>query len=60
LSAYIMTALPFVVAGVLQLVNPQYMRSLYQDPAGLQILIGALLMMGVGVLWMFRLTKIRI
>jgi tight adherence protein B len=55
-----MTALPFVVAGVLQLVNPQYMRSLYQDPAGLQILIGALLMMGVGVLWMFRLTKIRI
>jgi hypothetical protein len=60
LSAYIMTALPFVVAGVLQLVNPLYMKNLYQDPAGLQILIGALLMMSAGVLWMFRIIKIRI
>ena len=60
LSAYILTTLPFAVAGVLQLVNPQYMKNLYQDPAGLQILIGALLMMGAGVLWMFRIIKIRI
>jgi tight adherence protein B len=60
LSAYILTILPFAVAGVLQLVNPQYMKNLYQDPAGLQILIGALLMMGAGVLWMFRIIKIRI
>lgn len=60
LSAYIMTALPFFVAGVLQIVNPKYMRVLYTDPTGIQVVIGALVMMAVGVLWLWRITKIRV
>lgn len=60
LSAYIMTALPFFVAGALQLMNPGYMTILYTDPDGIRLVTGALVMMAVGVLWLWRITKIRV
>jgi hypothetical protein len=37
LSAVILTALPFAVAGVVQLVNPGFLAVLWSDPAGTQI-----------------------
>lgn len=60
LSAYILVALPFVLAGVIQVINPKYMAVLFADPTGVKILIGALVMMTVGMALLWRITKIRV
>jgi tight adherence protein B len=60
LSAQILTALPFVVAMVINLVNPEFMKVLWTDPTGLQFVGGALLLMLVGYYWMRRIIKIRV
>ena len=60
LSAVILTALPFVVALVVNLVNPKFMAVLWTDPAGLRIVGVALLMMVVGIFWMRQIIRIRV
>lgn len=60
LSAYILTALPFFVAGMLFLVSPAYLDALITDPAGIRLVIGALVMMAVGAFLMWRIIDIRI
>ena len=60
LSAYIMLALPFVVAGALQFVNPGYMRLLIESEEGLRVVWMSLLMMALGTLWMWRIVKIKV
>lgn len=60
LSAYIMLALPFVVAGALQLVNPKYIGVLFDTEEGRRVVSISLLMMVVGMLWMWRVVKIKV
>lgn len=60
LSAQILTALPFVVAMVINLVNPEFMKVLWTDPTGLKFVGGALLLMLAGYYWMRRIIKIRV
>ncbi len=60
LSAYILIALPFATAAVIFLVNPEFMKILWTDPAGLNLVFGAVLMMIVGSFWMWRIVKIRV
>lgn len=60
LSAVILTALPFCVAIVVNLVNPKFMAILWTDPAGVRMVGAALLMMVVGILWMRKVIRIRV
>jgi len=60
LSAWILVILPFALAGVMQAANPDFLKTLWTDPAGLNVVIGALLAMAVGVFWMWRVVKIRV
>lgn len=60
LSAIILTALPFGVALVVNLVNPEFMKVLWTDPAGLKVVGGALFMMVLGMLWMRSIIRIRV
>lgn len=60
LSAYILIGLPFVTAGAILLVNPDFMKVLWTDPAGLKLVFGALIMMVLGAFWMSRIVKIRV
>lgn len=60
LSAYILTALPFFVAGVLQIVNPGYLAVLFNDPVGPGLITGALVMMAIGGIVMWRIINIRV
>lgn len=60
LSAWILGLLPFVVAGVFNIINPGLMRVLWTDPVGLKLVIAAMSMMLVGILWMWRIVKIRV
>ena len=60
LSAWILTALPFCVAGVVQVMNPKYISVLFTDPTGIKLVMGALAMMAIGVFAMWRIIKIRV
>lgn len=60
LSAIILTALPFGVALVVNIVNPKFMAVLWTDPAGLKMVGVSLFMMVVGILWMRRIIRIRV
>jgi tight adherence protein B len=60
LSAWILTVLPFVLAAVINLINPDFMALLWKDPTGLKMVGGALALMIVGVLWMWRTIRIRV
>ena len=60
LSAIILTILPFALAGVINLLNPKFLSVLWTDPAGLKISGGALVIMILGMFWMWRIIKIRV
>ena len=60
LSAQILTVLPFALAFVINLINPQFLSVLWTDPAGLKIIGFTLMLMVAGIFWMWRIVKIRI
>ncbi len=60
LSAYILTALPFGVVLMVNLVNAEFMSVLWTDPMGHRMVGVALFMMLVGILWMRKIIRIRV
>ena len=60
LSAIILTALPFGVALVVNLVNPAFMDVLWTDPMGQRMVGVAIFMMLVGIMWMRSIIRIRV
>jgi len=60
LSAIILTALPFCVGLMVNLVNPEFMSVLWIDPAGIRMVGVAIFMMLVGILWMRSIIRIRV
>lgn len=60
LSAWILGCLPFATAALINIVNPGFMKVLWEDPAGINFIYGALLMMVFGVLWMRQIIRIRV
>lgn len=60
LSAWVLSLLPFVAAGLFTLVNPAFMSILWTDPAGLMLIWVALGMAVFGIFWMWRIVKIHV
>jgi tight adherence protein B len=60
LSAVILTLLPFVLAGYMAIVNPEYLGVLLQSGIGKLMIVVALGMIGVGVVWMRKMIRIEI
>lgn len=60
LSAYILIALPFCVAGAIHAMNPKYLEVLVTDALGIRLVVAALIMMAIGAFVMWRIIKIRI
>ena len=60
MSAWILGLLPFGVAAVLLLINPDYIKPLWTDPAGIRMLWYALVMIAFGVIWLRKVIRIRI
>lgn len=58
-SAWVLGLLPFLLAGGLLALNPEYMAPLWTDPSGRKMVVYGLLLMAFGVLWMNRLSKVR-
>lgn len=60
LSAKVLAALPPVTAAALLAVRPQFVSVLWTDPAGVQMLQASAVLMVLGGLWLWRLTRIRV
>jgi tight adherence protein B len=60
LSAWILGLMPFFIAGVMNIMNPDFMSPLWTDPIGISIVKYMLIMMAVGVLILVKIVKIRV
>ncbi|MDB5884518.1 MAG: Pilus assembly protein TadB [Polaromonas sp.] len=60
LSAWILTGLPFCVAGAIQVMNPEYLSVLFTDAVGLKMVMGALGLMAMGIFVMWRIIDIKV
>ncbi len=60
LSGWVMGCLPFAVAAIINLLNPEFMSVLWTDPAGLKIVYLMLFLMAMGGLWMRKIIRIRV
>lgn len=59
MSATILSALPFVLAGVIFLINPDYYLKAMADPAFLPLIAGGALGIAMGIFVMYRLVNFR-
>lgn len=60
LSAWILTILPFVLGGIITVLNQGFISKLWTDPIGIRMSLTALGMMVIGIFWLWRLVKIRV
>jgi tight adherence protein B len=60
LSAWVLCLIPFIIAGLLNLVNHEFISILWTDPIGIVISQIVLTMMAAGALWMYKLVRIRV
>jgi tight adherence protein B len=58
LSAYVLIAMPFVIALYMALVNPEYIGLLFTTGIGLVLTVIASCLMVAGIVWMRRIIKI--
>jgi len=57
LSAWILSALPFVMAGWLAFVNPDYLAQLTDRGNGRALIGCTLILVGIGIVWMQRIAR---
>ncbi len=58
MSAWIMGLMPIVVFGAIVMMNPTYVSPLYTTTVGYVLLGAAVVLMGVGVVWMVKIVSI--
>jgi tight adherence protein B len=59
MSAYVLCGLPFFMAGILTVINPNYMGPLYHSSAGHKLIMLALVMMLVGSLMLKKIVSFK-
>ena len=59
-TGWVLCALPFVMFGLISLINPQYEKALYTDPLGLHLVYAGLILMGIGILVIRKIIDIRV
>jgi tight adherence protein B len=60
LSGWILTLLPFVAAGAIFSVNPEFMSALWTNPGGILFIRVNIVLMVIGIFWMWRIVHVRI
>ena len=58
LSAWVLGVMPFAIALYMYAVNKEYVSLLVTTTVGWVLLIGALGLLGLGILWMRKIVKI--
>jgi len=59
MSGYTLAALPIFVGMMIAVINPTYLQTLFQEPIGQAMLVGAATMQLIGFLWIRRIVDIR-
>lgn len=59
LSAIILVALPFAVAGFLFIASPAYIGKLFSDPLGWMMLAVGAVMMSIGSFWLYKIINLK-
>ncbi|RPI21146.1 MAG: type II secretion system protein F, partial [Actinobacteria bacterium] len=60
ISAIVLGGLPFILFGVIWIINPEYMKPLVTTAGGIIALIGSLVMILIGIFWLSRIVKVDI
>jgi tight adherence protein B len=60
MSAWILVLVPFVLAGALFIIQPDYLPSLTKDPLGRWLILGACVNMTAGILWIRKIIRIEV
>ena len=60
MSAYVLIGLPFFLAGMFTLINPQYMAPLWGTSAGHKIIFSGLVMMAIGSLLLKKIVNFKV
>lgn len=60
LSAHILFALPFIIAFVIQLLNPKYFDALLENPSGKMAMAAGVGWMMIGILFIKKMVTIRV
>jgi tight adherence protein B len=60
LSGIMIGSLPFVLGGILSLLNPVYMSTLWTTPSGQTLLLVNSLMICLGAFWMWKIVQIKV
>lgn len=60
LSAWVLGAMPFVLGGLMSIVNPDVLPILWNDPAGFKMIEFSLVAMMLGFWWMRNIVRIRV
>ena len=60
LSAAILIGIPFFIAFALSFINPEYIRVLFTDATGKILVAAALIMMGLGIVWMTKMITLKV
>jgi tight adherence protein B len=58
-SAYVVIGIPFFIAGAIQLLNPSYMRPLYDTSTGHKLIFVSFVMMSIGVVILRKIVSFR-
>jgi tight adherence protein B len=59
-SALILASLPVGIFMILYFVNPDYIMLLLTDSQGYRLLMGGILSMAIGILWMRKIIQIKV
>ncbi|KUG61993.1 type II secretion system protein F [Kocuria rosea subsp. polaris] len=59
MSAYILIALPIIIPGIMTVMNPAFIRPLFESVIGYGILFLAFTMLTVGALWMRKIVSFK-
>jgi tight adherence protein B len=60
MSAWVLVAVPFVLAIAILLTTPKYMPMLINDPIGNKLIIGAFCAMLIGIFWIRKIIRIQV
>jgi tight adherence protein B len=60
LSSLILSILPFLLFAALLLLNPQFLRPLYTTGLGIMMMAGSAVLMILGVIWLRKITEIKV
>jgi tight adherence protein B len=60
LSSLILSVLPILLFGALLLFNPQFLRPLYTTNLGIMMMAGSAVLMILGVIWLRKITEIKV